>query len=252
MGLISRVSSRTYRRVITTPHLFTNCTMSQNQDILISNMWTEFSVPKTLASDEIYQNILNIEDHKNDEILKNQAEIEKLKQEKLKLRVISKKPNTIPIPFHFDKRRYSRASKELDELKIQKELEEESHLKVKIRAKKIPKTTYKPFKFKKENDIRTTEILPEFKFVEQDRISKCKFNAWVEQERKNKIILAKELSNFRAKSAPVMSEAFLERQKELEMYRKIKHYVRVDTLLQESKLPFTSDFHRKKERLPSI
>ena len=225
-----------------------------NQD-LISTMWTDFSIPNTIAHDQVYQSQLQHEDDLNNEILQQKLEAEKLKQEKYKSRVVSKKPITIPQPFDFDqrpnKRRFSRASKELDELHHQKVIEEEQHLKIKIRAKKIPKTTYAPFTFKKPGSHYSTEGT-EFKFVEADRIRKCKFNAWVEQERKNKVILSREMCNFRAKSAPVKTEAFLERQKELEMYRKIKHYVRVDTLLHDSKLPFTSDFHRKKEKLPSI
>jgi len=225
-----------------------------NQD-LISTMWTDFSIPSTIAHDQVYQNQLQHEDDLNNEILQKKLEAEKLKQEKYKTRVVSKKPITIPQPFDFDqrpnKRRFSKASKELDELHHQKEIQEEQHLKIKIRAKKIPKTTYAPFTFKKPDSYDSTERT-EFKFVEADRIRKCKFNAWVEQERKNKLILSKEMCNFRAKSAPVKTEAFMERQKELEMYRKIKHYVRVDTLLHESRLPFTSDFHRKTEKLPSI
>merc|ERR1712166_1582030 len=238
MGLISRVSSRTYRRVILyKPHNI--CTMPPSNQDLISTMWTDFSIPSTIAHDQVYQNQLQHEDDLNNEILQKKLEAEKLKQEKYKTRVVSKKPITIPQPFDFDqrpnKRRFSKASKELDELHHQIEIQEEQHLKIKIRAKKIPKTTYAPFTF-----------------VEADRIRKCKFNAWVEQERKNKLILSKEMCNFRAKSAPVKTGAFMERQKELEMYRKIKHYVRVDTLLHESKLPFTRDFHRKTEKLPSI
>merc|ERR1712071_263673 len=119
------------------------------------------SIPNTIANDQVYQSQLQHEDDLNNAILQKKLEAEKIKQEKYKSRVVSKKPTTIPQLFEFDqrpnKRRFSRASKELDELHLQKIIQEEQHLKIKIRAKKIPKTTYSPFTFKKPDHHDSTE-----------------------------------------------------------------------------------------------
>merc|ERR1712178_638654 len=102
----------------------------------ISNMWSDFKIPSTLAEDEVYQTKLRFEDEVEE--MNNQLieEENKRKNEAKKRRIHSKKPNTIPQPFKFDSRpiqkRYSKASQELDGIRIQKQIQEDNHLKIKI------------------------------------------------------------------------------------------------------------------------
>merc|ERR1712071_386781 len=236
MGLISRVSSRTYRE--TDSKMSTAAIRSPLSEI--KDLWTKFEITQRLCDDSLYQDIIEIQETQEGIQLEKENALQKLYREQAARK--QKKPVTMPVPFKFDERphirKYSRVSAELDARKRQKQREE---AKVKIRAVEIPKTTYKPFKLKKSKAASTTQLLPEFSFIARDiERAKC-MDEWVESERAPQIELVQQMCNFRAKPAPKITDAVNERRKEEKMYRKIKHYVRVDTMIKTSKLPFTSD-----------
>ena len=140
---------------------------------------------------------------------------------------------------------FSRASKELDERKKLKLEEENFHLNFKFIAKEAPKSTRNPnlikIKTEKLNHDSTT-----FSFVEKDRIRQIEKTEHINKILEEREVEARQMTNiFKALKPPVRSEKYVERMKELEEYRKIKKYLRMDTTLAESKLPFSNKYDEK-------
>ena len=150
-------------------------------------------------------------------------------------------------------RSYSRASKELDARRQQKEAENLLHLSQKFTAKTLPKTTYKPNLIKSKakklkSQFLTAEQGGEFKFVEVDRQRQKIKKEKIQKMIKERDLVNKKLANsFRAIAPPrtFTSDAYKEKMKEIQEYRKIAKYVRIDMNLKESRWPFSNLYDSK-------
>jgi len=220
----------------------------------VYELWKTFEIATTLYEDRLYQDRINCEECEEAELQEQQAEEARLieLQKKEKLAKLAKKKTTKLVPFKFDERphvrRYSRVSEELDKKRQEKAVEEAAHLQVKFKAKDIPKSTYRPFKTKKVKCQSPTKTLPEFSFVARDRIKKELLEEWCESERERERKTLADMCYFRAQPAPAITSAYREREKENLMYRKIKKYVRMDTMAKSSQLPFSSNHAKPKKR----
>merc|ERR1712224_52654 len=88
----------------------------------------------------------------------------------------------------------------------------------------------------------------EFKFVEVDRRRQEEKERKIQSALKQRELICKKLANcFRAIGPPknFTSDAYVEKMKEIQEYRMIAKYVRIDMNLRESRWPFSNKYDQK-------
>lgn len=236
--------------------------LSQNSLKDLQNIKFEFlknfNVPSKLFDDKVYLKKLQENELKENELeskLKLQKEedeknLEKFSQKNQSLEALRQKYSKFK-EFNCSKpikRRFGKASQELDKRRTEKNIVDEAELSFKFRAKALPETTYQPNLIKPKpmtriDDNSRNDHNAVFSFVPTDEIRKQQKLSKIQNTLTERENHAKLLANkFKALPPPTRSEKYVERMKEIEEYRKIKKYVRMDTTLFESRLPFTNKY----------
>lgn len=194
---------------------------------LIHSEFGHFQVPKLcdhenyLKSTQSTENV-SIIDLKSDSRKTSTAERKNL----------PKKAPTVCVPFRCAQpiiKTYSRACKEIDERRLEKQKEDESHLNIKFTAKGVPKTNRNPEIFKPK-PLKHKVTVKEFSFVKRDIAMKKAFQKQVQLQRTLAIKNAKKLTIFKAKPCPKLDTSEVERQKEQAEYRKIIRIMRAKSI----------------------